>query len=267
MVVVDKLKSPNHSQTWPDEQRESVRVDNPPLTENRPTATPTEKYARGLFHVHLHVNTCPEPEREASLILASFPVLIPQPSRASAAMAWLCQLCDGRYVTLFSLVSHVRAAHGNMKWICEVNKCSQTFLKANSWCRHVRREHAAVYYGRDMRRQVSDNLSEDHSNDHSDEHSDEHGDEHSDEHGDEQHQDIDISDNDSECANLRLLPDDIGDPSCESDQIAPPDRENACFMSHDVAAGILVSLKEKHHLSQPALDEVVEMTEAICGQF
>lgn len=151
-------------------------------------------------------------------------------------MAWLCQLCEGWYVTLFSLVSHVRAAHGNMKWICEVHKRSKTFLKANSWYRH-------------MRHQVSDN----------------HGDEHSDEHGDEQHQDIDISDNGSECANLRLLPDDIGNPTCESDQIAPPDRDNACFMLHDVAAGILVSLKERH-LSQPALDEVVEMTEAIWGE-
>ena len=84
-----------------------------------------------------------------------------------------------------------------------------------------------------MRHQVSDN----------------HGDEHSDEHGDEQHQDIDISDNGSECANLRLLPDDIGNPTCESDQIAPPDRDNACFMLHDVAAGILVSLKGKASFS------------------
>ena len=52
---------------------EPNRVDNPTHTENRPTAT--EKYARGLFHVHLHVNTCPEPEREASLNTS----LVPSP--------------------------------------------------------------------------------------------------------------------------------------------------------------------------------------------
>ena len=143
-------------------------------------------------------------------------------------------------------------------------------LKGKFWYRHVRSDHSAIYYGRDIQHEDSGDPGEQHSEQHSDEHSDEQSDEHSDEHsehGDEQHQYIDIFENYTECANLRFI-DDIGDPSSESvdsDQIAPSDTENACFMSHDVAAGILVSLKEKHHLSQPALDEVVEMTEAICG--
>lgn len=119
--------------------------------------------------------------------------------------------------------------------------------------RHVQSDCSAIYYGRDIQHQNSDDHGEQHSEQHSERN--------------DEHQDIDIFENHSECANLRFI-DDIGDPSCESldsDQIVPSDTENACFMSHDVAAGILVNLKEKDHLSQPALDEVVEMTEAICG--
>ena len=86
---------------------------------------------------------------------------------ASSATSWLCQLCEGRYATLFNIVSHVRAAHSSdphMNLVCAVNECHQTFHKATSWYRHVRIDHSEIYYssnsscGFDIQYQESDAL-------------------------------------------------------------------------------------------------------------
>ena len=93
LVVVDKLKSPSHSQTWPDEQRESVCIDNP--TENRPTAT--EKYLARAFSHAFACEHVPEPS------------LVPSPhSTAIHVQAWPWHGCVS-YVKggmlLFSVLS------------------------------------------------------------------------------------------------------------------------------------------------------------------
>lgn len=53
---------------------------------------------------------------------------------------------------------------------------------------------------------------------------------------------------------------DDNQPGSDSQQTVP---ENPHFILSDVAAGLLMKLKDKHHLSQTALEDVVEKTSSV----
>jgi len=58
-----------------------------------------------------------------------------------------CKLCEARYVSLYDLVSHVRAAHSHERFllVCGVRGCPRSFQQANSWYRHIRNVHSSEY--------------------------------------------------------------------------------------------------------------------------
>jgi len=64
---------------------------------------------------------------------------------------WECKLCEARYVGLYDLVSHVRAAHSHERYllVCGVRGCPRSFQQANSWYRHIRNAHSHKYQRRE----------------------------------------------------------------------------------------------------------------------
>lgn len=50
-------------------------------------------------------------------------------------------------MSLFDLVSHVRAAHSSevLNFTCGINDCPKTFTKTNTWYKHVAKKHLEEY--------------------------------------------------------------------------------------------------------------------------
>ena len=129
---------------------------------------------------------------------------------------------------MFELVGHVRAAHTancNLNFVCQVEGCPRIFKKTNTWYKHVRAEHKDEYFRKEVlispAPQVDDHKLED----------------------------------------LTMFLDDCGEGPSTS--IDPPDIvNNSCspnIVTQDMAAGMLLKLKEKHKLSQAAIDEVIDV--------
>ena len=58
---------------------------------------------------------------------------------------WLCNFC---YISLFELVSHVRAIHSvdpGLRFVCNVNGCPAVFKQTNTWYKHVTKKHQEQY--------------------------------------------------------------------------------------------------------------------------
>lgn len=68
-------------------------------------------------------------------------------------MRWLCSVdVHGLvrnavvFMSIFSLVEHVREAHTDVNSTCGVNECDYYVKKAYIWYNHVRRHHPSGYY-------------------------------------------------------------------------------------------------------------------------
>ena len=135
---------------------------------------------------------------------------------------------------LFELVGHVRAAHTancNLNFVCQVKVegCPRIFKKANTWYKHVLAEHKDEYFKKEVSISPAPKLA------------------------------------DQEMEDLTMFLDDGGEGSSTS--VEPPDVSNdSCspnFVTQDMAAGMLLKLKEKHKLSQAAIDEVIDVVGVI----
>ena len=71
----------------------------------------------------------------------------PQPPTPKMAV-WHCQMCLGKYSSLYDLVSHVRAVHyvDVLGFACQVNGCTKMFYKTNTWYKHVVQSHHEEYF-------------------------------------------------------------------------------------------------------------------------
>ena len=151
----------------------------------------------------------------------------------ACTMAWQCQLCESRYAILFELVGHVRAAHSascNLNFVCQVHGCPRMFTKTNTWYKHVRAEHKDEYFKNEISIPAAPEPQSD----------------------------------TQEMDDLSMGPDDGEGQSSAIGGSDPSDPPNSCSpntVTQDMAAGMLLKLKEKHKLSHAAIDEVVQVVE------
>ena len=161
----------------------------------------------------------------------------------ASVIAWSCQLCAASYRCLFDLVGHVRAAHSadvNLSYVCQVQGCLRTFKKTNTWYKHVLQVHHEKYYSRDC----------------------------NEESGSCEYLEADISDL-SEVQGDESLSDSELRGACTANlQVSSSSPESSVsLLQEDVIAGKLLSIREKHHLSHAAIDEVVELIVIVCNQM
>ena len=147
----------------------------------------------------------------------------------TSTMAWQCQICQSRYGLLFELLGHVRAAHSadcNLNFVCQVNGCPRMFTKTNTWYKHVRGEHKDKY----LKKEISLIPSA---------------------------PETQFESHDQEMDDLSLMSaDDNGEgrssATGSSDLSDPLDSCSPSIVTQDMAAGMLLKLKEKHKLSHAA---------------
>lgn len=148
--------------------------------------------------------------------------------------------CEARYVSLYDLASR---ASGSFSWAlsprCGVRGCPRSFQQANSWYRHIRNSHSSEYQSREPFPNLDDANGGLH---------------------------LELMVVNPPESPVHSIQDpnestfDDNQPGSDSQQTVP---ENPHFILSDVAAGLLMKLKDKHHLSQTALDDVVETTSSV----
>ena len=136
----------------------------------------------------------------------------------------------------------MRAAHSHERFllVCGVHGCPRSFQQANSWYRHIRNAHSNEYQNRESFQNLDDaNVG--------------------------LHSELMVVNPPESPVHSIQDPDepafDDDQPGSDSQQTVP---ENPHFISRDVAAGLLMKLKDKHRLSQTALEDVVETTSSVC---
>ena len=136
----------------------------------------------------------------------------------------------------------MRAAHSHERFllVCGVRGCPRSFQQASSWYRHIRNAHSNEYQNREPFPNLDDANGGLHS-------------------------ELMVVNPPESPVHSIQDPDepafDDDQPGSDSQQTVP---ENPHFISRDVAAGLLMKLKDKHHLSQIALEDVVETTSSVC---
>ena len=155
-------------------------------------------------------------------------------AQSAAAMATggsvhRCSKCSSSYVTLFELVGHIRAVHSSdmhMELTCAVSDCEDVFSSTSSWYRHIRSCHSFEYYHYQPTDQP-DTSSVD----------------------SEMHQ----------CVQPPTPDTDYPEDHSQSEDLVARDM-SAC----DVAAGMMIKLKEECKLTQKAMSEVVNIAGFAC---
>ena len=156
----------------------------------------------------------------------------------ASSTAWNCQLCVGSYKRLLDLVGHVKAVHSadvNLTYVCKVQGCLRTFKKTNTWYKHILQAHREEYY-----RKGSSLASCNEETTGSDE---------------MDNLTSEVQENES-----------FGASSSDLQESSTPE-VSPTPMPEDVIAVKLLSIREKHHLSHAAIDEVVELVELACNQI
>ena len=147
-----------------------------------------------------------------------------------------CEKCCCTCISLFELVSHVRAVHSsdqNLLLSCGVAGCQDVFHSTSTWYQHIRSCHLFEYY------QPTDTISESTANK------------------------SDTSDHETLMC-LRLEPSTSASIECHTDEMEmnPPEKMNPS--RSNLAAGMIIKLKEECGLSQRAMNEVINITGFIC---
>ena len=151
-------------------------------------------------------------------------------------------MCTGKYVSLFELVSHVRAAHyddENRRYTCVAPSCSRVLTSTASWYKHIITEHAEEY----RHNEPPCSMYEDEYNESTDS---------------SVHSDVEV-----------CMEGDGDDVSIDDDD---EDVCLACTTEEDTArssiseeiVGQLLKLKEVHLLSHSAVDEVINLVQMVC---
>ena len=154
---------------------------------------------------------------------------------AAIQRTWQCQKCQAVYCRLFDLVGHVRAAHSadcQINLTCQINGCPRMFKNTNTWYKHVRSVHKEEYSNRDIEVStlqpggggVADSGS-------------------AADYGGEEDGRSSLYGNDGDSHESAM---EIGSITSN-------------LVSQDAAAGMLLKLKEKHKLSQAAVEEVIQV--------
>lgn len=157
---------------------------------------------------------------------------------AAGKMAiYKCSKCSASYVTLFELVGHVRAAHSldlDLELICGVNSCDDIFSSTFSWYRHIRSCHPFEYYHHLADQSETSSV-------------------------DNELQ----SSVDSDLYQYVEPPMDVAE-----DQLSGSEgqvHKSMCVNASDVAAGMIIKLKEGCKLTQKAMSEVVNIADFTCS--
>ncbi len=170
-----------------------------------------------------------------------------KPVKMASSQSWQCFACKAFYVSLFELVSHVRAAHHEnsaMNFECCIDGCPRVFVNASTWYRHVRRSHADEYSRHQPRTTIESTTAED----------------------------TPIlptnGDDEDECEDrvLSLTAESVADAP-EDFEATEPSPTSTLTCTKYVAAGMLLKLKSECRLTQRAMREVVEMTGVVCGHM
>ena len=165
------------------------------------------------------------------------------------ARSWQCQICLAFYVTLFELVSHVRAAHStanSLNLVCGINRCSSVFVNTNSWYKHILDKHYSDYHvepsticGNDDH-ELSNNTYTS--------------------------QSLDLEETPPASAlELDVEQDNVEDITCTFPLMSNEHifHNVSTFVAQNMAAGQLVKLRERHHLSQAGVNEVVQIINSV----
>ena len=146
-----------------------------------------------------------------------------------------CKRCNSCYNSLYDLVSHIRAAHSGLELTCGINECTKVFFSTSTWYQHVRSAHFEDYYSKpsEQIRSSSSRFEPDSPS-----------------------SPMEITDHD-ETAQTEAQ---VVEGAFTNGLCASPTQ----CTSTDVAAGMLIKLKEGCRLSQRAMKEVIDITNFIC---
>ena len=123
-------------------------------------------------------------------------------------------------------------SHFNLS--CQVNECTKLFNNSNTWYNHVMKSHRDVYYKSAAVLSLPIGPSEEDG----------------------------MSSDDSEDEEVSISSP-IPTPEAGEAEDEPAIHETSAFISNEVVVKKLLKLKEKHLLSQPALDEVVDLVKLV----
>lgn len=169
---------------------------------------------------------------------------------------WQCQLCSATYISLYELVSHVRAVHSaekHLNLVCKVDDCTRVFKNTNTWYRHLIKNHHKAYMSNDREDDRSCNPEDDLLSSQDDSSSDQE-DGTDDMNGVSENEHTDLS------AEVSELPQGEGVPSLA----IGPLHQVPGSITKEVAAGTLIKLKVKHLLTNSAINDVVELVGVVC---
>ena len=169
---------------------------------------------------------------------------------AGIRQTWPCQVCAGVFPNLYDVVGHSRSSHPDMNAVCCVNGCTYKINKAASWYRHVRHCHLPQYLDRtiftDPRPVITgEGVAS-------------HGEEMMYQNFEEPKEPIMETESTD--------PDLVIDPAYydhQDSESSNTEYEDPNLLRDDLIAGMVLNLRDKHRLSQTALDEVITIT-SVC---
>ena len=150
-------------------------------------------------------------------------------ARPSVRGGWHCYHCPGVYTSLKCLVGHSRSTHPHSEVKCNIKGCRWVTKTADSWYRHVRSEHAQEY-DHDFEIQSSEDV----------------------------HSYSDASD-DMDCGSVLGDNEDSIPESDPEPDLSAPSTEVACEKSCNEIIAMTLNLKDRHRMSQSALDDVINI--------
>ena len=172
----------------------------------------------------------------------------------SSGSSWICQVCCSYYPRLFDLVSHTRSVHPVLNIKCGIDHCDKQVNKADSWYRHVRIHHSHHYNSTDSAKQaVASTTIATVTTGHSELFRTEGGD--SDKAETSTTSTDGISDSTISEDTSPMVDDSFEVQALESNLHSGSQRE---------VTNMILNLKDKHKLTQAALDDVVDTTACVC---
>ena len=165
---------------------------------------------------------------------------------------WRCPFCEAVYCNLFDQVRHVRQSHNDSasnsrKLSCPVNGCSAYFVNTSTYYKHIRKMHHYLY-GRNLQNDFDLTL---------------------DSYTDTNESNEDYSELAARCDHVTdiISQDEHYSLNVLATNTSHTEQEDV----KSVAARSLMKLKGDHHLSQRALDDIIQMnteiTQSVCKRI